>query len=100
MQPRNLKKVINRKLYNTETAVLLAGNDYWDGNNWERSGRNTFLYRTKKGAYFAVHLTCWQGEADHIEPITEGEAVELFEGMREQRVSHEDAFPGVEVEEA
>lgn len=100
MQPRKMMAVIDRKRYNTETATLLAGDDYWDGHNYERHGRQTFLYRTAKGAYFAVRLTQWQDEEDHIEPLTQDEAVGMFEGMREKRVEFEEAFPGVKVEEA
>lgn len=103
MNPREMAQIIDRKLYNTGKATLLSGDDYWDGHNFERSGRNTFLYRTARGAYFATHQTCWQGEFDHIEPVSEGEAIELYEshqGRGDCRVDFEDAFPGVEVEEA
>ena len=95
-----MSAVIDRKRYSTKTATLLAGNDHWDGSNYERQGRNSFLYRTPKGAYFAVHLTCWQGERGSLEPLTVDEAVSMFEGMIEHRVSYEEAFPGVEIEEA
>ena len=86
--------------YDTSTAQLIAGDDYWDGNNWERHGRNTFLFRTPKGSYFAQHLTQWQGERDTLEPLTQDEAVSLFEELGEKRVSFQEAFPGVEIEEA
>jgi hypothetical protein len=101
MQPPNvMTAVIDRKRYSVQTATLLAGNDHWDGSNYERHGRNSFLYRTPRGAYFAVHLTCWQGERDSIEPLTVDEAVSMYEGMTEHRVDCEEAFPGVEIEEA
>lgn len=98
--PEDMNAVIDRKRYSTKTATLLAGDDHWDGSNYERQGRNTFLYRTSKGAFFAVHLTCWQGERDRIEPLAENEAVSMYEEMTEQRVTFEEAFPGVEIEEA
>ena len=100
MKPRDMTEVIGRKRYDTKTATLIAGDDHWDGHNFERRGRQTFVYKTPKGGYFATHLTCWEGEQDRIEPLTLDEAVELFEGMSEQRVSFEEAFPGVKVEEA
>ncbi len=103
MKPRSMSQVIDRKRYNTDTATLLSGDDYWDGHNWERSGRNTFLFRTPNGAYFAQHLTCWQGEADTLEPLTEGEAVALYEqhdAHGDCRVPFEEAFPAVQVAEA
>lgn len=100
MHPRTMTAVLNRKRYSTETAKLLAGNDWWDGNNFERSGRQSFLYRTPKGAYFATHLTCWQGERDSIEPLTADEAASLWESLTEQRMEFDEAFPGLTVEEA
>lgn len=99
--PDNMTRIIGRKKYSTKTAVLLAGNDFWDGHNWERHGRNTFLYRTQNGAYFTVNLTCWQGESATLTPVTLDEAIELYEGsLTEHRVSYAEAFPGVEVSEA
>jgi hypothetical protein len=64
MKPRDMRAVIGRKVYDTATATLIADNAYWDGHNFERHGRNTFLYRAKNGGYFAVYLTCWQGEQE------------------------------------
>jgi len=95
--PENFSKIIKRKLYDTATATLLAGNDHWDGHNFERGGRNTFLYRTPKGAYFEVNLSQWQGEGDSLIPLSEGDAIEVFENMSEQRVKFSEAFPDVEV---
>ncbi len=100
--PVNFETIIDRKRYSTASATLLAGDDYWDGHNFERSGRNCFLYRTPKGNYFFVNLSQWQGEADTIEPCTRDEAIEFFENCRpdDQRESFADAFPGVEVLDA
>ncbi len=98
--PKDLTEVINRKRYSTKTAELLAGDDYWDGRNFERNGRNTFLYRTPGGAYFSVVVSQWQGEDTTLTPLTLDEAVELFENLREKRVDFEDAFPGLEVKDA
>jgi hypothetical protein len=100
MKPRKMREVIGGKRYDTEKATLIAGNDYWDGHNFERSGTNTYLYRTPRGRYFAVRLTCWQGDFDAIEPLSQPEAVELFENLRETRVEFEQAFPDVTVEDA
>ncbi len=95
----NMKAVIGGKRYNVGTAKLLASNEYWDGSNFERNGRNTFLYKTRGGAYFRVALTMWQGERDYIEPLDVGEAKELFESLQEKIVEYEEAFDEV-VEEA
>ncbi len=98
--PKSMQAVIHGRRYKVETATLLAGNDYWDGHNFERQGRNSFLYRTKNGNFFAVYLTQWQGETDTIEPLTEHEAKELYESLREKRVEYEEAFPGSKAEDA
>jgi len=92
MRPYKTSAVIGGKKYSTETAVLLAGNDYWDGSNFERSGRNLFLYRTPKGAFFTFGVSQWQGESDDINPITRDEAKKLFEELHEKRMTWEEAF--------
>lgn len=99
--PENFTRIVNRKRYSTKTATLIAGDDYWDGHNFERHGRNTFLYRTPKGEYFTVTLTQWQGEQDSLTPISQDEAIALFEGrLTEHEVNYKEAFPGVIVEDA
>jgi hypothetical protein len=99
--PENLTSIIGKKKYSTKTATLLATDDYWDGHNWERHGRNSFLYRTPKGNYFEVNLTQWQGERDTLIPVSQDEAIELYEGtLTEHAVKYSEAFPGVEVVEA
>lgn len=94
-----MKKIINGKLYNTETADLVASDRYWDGNNWERHGRNIFLYKTKKGSFFLHYTTLWQGEREQIEPISPGEAKEWYERLPVQETGYKEAF-GIEPEEA
>lgn len=103
MKPVSMTRVIAGKRYSTDTATLLASDAYWDGSNFERQGRNTFLYRTPKGAYFALYRTCWQGEHDTIQPLTPEEAQEIYEGMEAHdmaEVPYEAAFPDARVEDA
>jgi len=101
MHPLEVTEVIQGRRYSTVTAMLIAGDDYWDGHNFERRGTNTFLYRTPKGNYFTHNRTQWQGAADGtISPIGQDEALELWEGLRERRVSFEEAFPDVAVIDA
>ena len=87
-----MRRVIGGKSYDTETATLVASNRYWDGSNYDRSGRNTYLYKTKKGNYFLHHTTMWTGEFDRIEPLSEGEAMEWWEKLPEQEVEYEEVF--------
>ena len=101
MHEISMTRIVNRQRYSTGSATLLASDVYWDGHNMERSGRNTWLYRTPRGAYFSVTRTCWQGEEDYLTPLTEEDAVLLYEGrLRTHEVPYEEAFPGVTVEDA
>ena len=99
--PFDLVRIIDKKRYSVKTATLLADDAYWDGHNFERQGHNTFLYRTPGGAYFEVNLTQWQGERDTLIPVTQQEAIELFEtNLSEHAVTYAEAFPTVEVVDA
>jgi hypothetical protein len=99
--PENMTRIVDQKRYSTKTATLIASDDYWDGHNFERRGRNEFLYRTTNGAYFTVNLTQWQGERDTLTPVTQEEAIALYEtSLTEHAVSYAEAFPGVEVIDA
>lgn len=100
MRPRHMTAVIDRKRYDTEKGELIAGDDHWDGSNYERRGRNTFLYRTDRGSYFAVHLTCWQNERDRIEPLELNEAIKIYEALSKHYVEFEEAFPDIAVQDA
>jgi hypothetical protein len=76
-----MKRVIGGKRYDTETATLIADNVYWDGHNFERNGRNTWLYRTPRGAYFQVTGSRWEGERDTLEPLSRDDAIALYEDL-------------------
>jgi len=94
-----MKAIIERKMYDTETADLVASDDYWDGRNTTRNGRNRYLYKTKKGNFFAHHVTHWQGELDSINPLDKDEAIDLFESLPEKSMDYKEAF-GIDPEEA
>lgn len=100
LNPKGMSQVVEGRRYTVDTSTLIADNVYWDGNNFDRGGRNTFLFRTRKGAYFSAHLTMWSGEQDTLRPLEEAEARELYESLREHYVPCEEAFPTAKVEEA
>lgn len=103
MKPRRMTQVIGHVRYDTDKAKLIADDVYWDGHNWERHGRNTFLYMTPHGRYFAVRQTLWQGEMDTLEPLEREQAEKLFERMAaagNTYVPWEEAFPDIEIREA
>jgi len=95
-----MSAVIDRKRYSVADATEIASDHYWDGSNWERHGRNTFLYRTPKGGYFSVTTTLWQGERDEIHPLTAEAAADLYEQLPEHAVEFEEAFPDIPIESA
>ena len=94
-----MTKVIEGKKYDTDTAQLIAHDHFWDGSNWERHGRNQYLYRTKKGAFFQVSETCWQGERDELIAVGVEEAKRIYEELPELELDYAEAF-GVEPVEA
>jgi len=87
-----MKAIRHGKLYDTETADLVAHDRYWDGRNYERDGRNIFLYKTKKGNFFLHRTTLWQGERDSIEPVSESEAKYWYEELPEHEMEYAEAF--------
>lgn len=95
-----MQQIIGGKRYSTEPSTLIASDEYWDGNNYERSGRNTHLYRTKKGAFFCVYSTQWQGERSRLQALTEDEAQAMYEQLPEYDLDFATAFPGQVLEEA
>lgn len=97
--PENFERIIDGKRYSVAKATLVAHDCYWDGHNWERHGRNTFLYKTPRGRFFVVRLTLWQGERDSLQPVSAEEAKELYEMLEEHELSYEEAF-GVTPEDA
>jgi hypothetical protein len=101
MKPQHMTRILDGKRYDTAKAELVASDAYWDGHNFERHGRNRWLWRTPKGAYFLTTQTQWQGEQDSLEPLTEDEAIELYEqSLTEHAMNHAEAFPSVIVEDA
>jgi len=99
--PTEFVRIIGRTRYDVSKATLLASDAYWDGRNFERRGRNQFLYKTPRCAFFLVTLTQWQDEQDVLEPIAEDTAIELFEGvLPHHEVTYEEAFPDAQVLEA
>ena len=94
-----MRKIIRGKAYDTETATLIATNEFSDGSNKMPGGRSTSLYKTTKGNFFALHETRWQGERDTIEPLSITAAKDLFEALDGGGNEYEEVF-GEKPEEA
>ena len=102
MQPQNMIWVVAGKRYRTATATLIAHDEYWNGYNCEQGGRNTFLFRTPNGNFFAQHQTLLPHEVEtgKIVPLEVDEAVSLYHSLYKKEVPFAVAFPFVKVEEA
>lgn len=92
-----MKRTIEKKLYNTKTATLIADNDHRDGPRWY-SGRRHELYRTKNGDYFEACYSMHVDEHDYIGEKNLFEAVNTYYNVYNQRVDFAAAFPGVSAE--
>ena len=92
-------RIINGKRYDTEVADVVSTDKYWDGNNWDRGGRNKTLYRTKKGNFFTFRETRWQGEKSYLTAVSKDEAMVIYDELPEQIMDYKEAF-GIDPEEA
>lgn len=68
--------------------------------SWEGMGRHTFLFRTPKGNYFAQHQSSLPGERTQLMPLDQSDAMTLYEKLPNKEVIFEEAFPGMEIEDA
>jgi len=92
-----MKKVINRKVYDTKTSEEVCCNGILNQNGCTRC---TELYKTSKGNFFFYYRTMWQGEENSIIPCSEQEAANFYEGCNDTSMEWEEAFPDITIEEA
>jgi hypothetical protein len=100
MQPENMIWVGAGKRYCTDKATLIAHDEYWNGYNCEQGGRNTFLFKTPKGSFFAQYQTLLPVETGKIVPLEINEAVSLYHSLYKKEVPFVVAFPFIKVEDA
>lgn len=89
-----MKKIIEGKLYNTETATLIA--EYRKGNRTDFNGIEEEVYKTKKGQYF---MYFWGGgcskyrEEVASQTYSDNEGIKLIteEEAKEFAMKHLDA---------
>ena len=93
-----MKKIIDGKRYDTETATQIASSINPDAINHPDTWVN--LYRTPRVAYFRVDDSTWEGSVTQWEVLTEDEATALYETLVDQIEDYETAFPGCQVENA
>lgn len=95
MQPENMVWVVAGKRYRTDEATLIAHDEYWNGYSCEQGGRNTFLFRTPKGNFFAQYQTLLPGETNRIVPLETNEAISLYQSLHKKEVPFGVVFPNV-----
>ena len=100
MQPENMNWVVAGKRYRTDRATLLAHDAYWNGYSCEQGGRNTFLFRTPNGNFFAQHQTLLPSEINRIVPLETNEAISLYQSLRKKEVPFRVAFPDIRAQDA
>ena len=100
MQPESMIWVVGGKRYCTDEATLIAHDEYWNGYSCEQGGRNTFLFRTPKGNFFAQYQTLLAGEINRIVPLDTSEAIALYQSLRVKEVPFGVVFPDVKVADA
>jgi hypothetical protein len=91
--------VVTGKRYRTDTATLIAHDEYWNGYNCEQGGRNTFLFRTPRGNFFAQYQSLLPGEINKIVPLEIKEAIALYQSLHEKEVPFRVVFPDVKAED-
>jgi len=100
MRPQNMIWVTAGKRYRTDTATLIAHDAYWNGYHFEQGGRNTFLFRTPDGNFFAQYQTLLPGEINKITPLEKNEALHLYQSLHKKEVPFRVVFPCIIAEEA
>ena len=100
MRPMPMTAWISGKRYSTQASTLVAHDNYWDGETWERDGRNTFLFRGPDGRFFAQHrvrsFDCTDGLHDTLEPLEEVTAIPLFWELPVKEHEFPAAFPSTD----
>jgi hypothetical protein len=101
MPPEKFERIVKGKRYSDKNSTLLAFGTTWD---FETEGTTpTALYITKKGVYFTVQENIDNSFEDPLLEI-ESEDVErawkIYQGLENQVVNYQAAFPGHVVEDA
>ena len=101
MDNYDMIRIVEGVRYDTEKSYLLAYDQAWNGTGHDRTGRNTFLFRSvQAGRFFQVLKTVWEWERDTLIPLTRDQALRLYEVLPVKDMSLEEAFPEVELVEA
>ena len=96
-----MRKIVDGLRYNTETAVVIAHNEHWGGQNRKEKYETMYLYRTKKGNYFGVMSSSPKNKIAELTPFATASAMCMWGVLGKHLVEFENAFgEAEEVEEA
>ena len=87
---------VNGKKYSAQNSTLLADDTLiMRHRRRDERGRGKFLYRdNNSGEYFLLTVTIVRGEKDSLRPITQAEALQLFDySLLTHYALFVDAFP-------
>jgi len=93
VKPIKIRKIVNKLRYDTEKSTLIAHDGPYT---------RLFLYKTPNGRYFYVEKIKFENSDEDLDlrPIDIENAIRMYESLRVHVVKIENAFPGVEVEDA
>lgn len=94
-----MRKVVNRIVYDTEKAQLLASTSE-TGDPPAQGKSGYYLYRGRNGRYFQIYDTKMIEDYPRITVLTQSDAEGLYSLMSYQHIPFEEAFPDIELEEA
>lgn len=87
-----MRQTIDGKLYDTETATRVAGNQRCSEHDLWRKGCNTFLYKTQEDNFFVLYEIPWLRKKDRIEPLGVKTAIILYERLPKQEKTWKEVF--------
>ncbi|MGZ4917874.1 MAG: hypothetical protein ACXV5E_05605 [Halobacteriota archaeon] len=93
-----MKQAFQGEIYDTTTALPLAGHEPPSGIEALKGQRVFDLYRTPSGLYFKYEITVSlfvEDEQPEIVPVSPQEALSLYRKLYNKRLAFEDAFPAI-----
>ncbi len=101
MEIRALDMIVSGRRYRTDPALLIARERWPEEKEGEDSAlATTLLFRTPNGRYFRQIQSHSTIIRDQIEPVLRDEAVQQYLALPVREMGLEEAFPGMEIEEA
>ncbi|RLB04744.1 MAG: hypothetical protein DRG50_08360 [Deltaproteobacteria bacterium] len=85
---KEVKKIINGKLYDRGKAKVVATSDNWD----HEYGVSRTLYKTPEGLFFVYYQMRFEGKKEMLEAISKELAKKLYKSLPVHEMDYEEAF--------